>query len=149
MLVIELYEDTISYENENIYGSFHFKDNNFVFPSNDWNDFIVIVFCWWSDSLINIFDKKKYIEELMFMDGDFRIRIEHFEDNFLNLFFIEGDLIKRKIKVDRKEFLSDFLKNSNLLLRHINQIGIQDNNDIKCLTSNYSLLHEIIKKETR
>jgi len=63
-------------ENESITGVIYFDFDSYQFPEKGWNDFIVVVLCWWLSSLKNIISCWSDSEELRFMDGSLYICVK-------------------------------------------------------------------------
>ncbi len=58
-----------------ITGAICFQFGEKAFPDPDWNDFVVVVLCWWIESVIQLVDGIKERAELWFMDGPFSVRL--------------------------------------------------------------------------
>ena len=58
-----------------ITGKIYFQFGEKTFPESDWNDFVVVMLCWWLKAVIQMIDGIKENAELLFMDGPFSVRI--------------------------------------------------------------------------
>lgn len=135
--------DKVVKENEKIYGVFFFKKNNeFYFPSSDWNDFILVVFTWWSESLIKLLSRETLCEYLEFMDGDFRVKIEYNKPKQFKLLFIKGDELKGVQEVNSKKFIENFTEKMGELLFTIKGLNFCSS-DLENLEKNYKRLQLI------
>jgi hypothetical protein len=56
-------------------GVIYFQFGEKTFPEPDWNDFVIVVLCWWLEAVIQMVDGVKENAELWFMDGPFYVRI--------------------------------------------------------------------------
>lgn len=105
---------------------FSIRSENFFFPEENWNDFIVIVLTWWHNSLIRIKNSKsKIIEELDFMDGSFAVKVTKINDEIATLAFIHERLSSSEIEhtciVNISQMIESLLQSTNELLKVIHQ----------------------------
>jgi hypothetical protein len=59
-----------------IFGEMAVQVGDKQFPDPDWNDFIVVVLGWWSETCTSLLAGSSHSEELWFMDGPFLLTIE-------------------------------------------------------------------------
>jgi len=58
-----------------ITGVIYFQFGEKAFPAPEWNDFVVVMLCWWLEAVVQVVDGIKEMAELWFMDGPFYVRI--------------------------------------------------------------------------
>lgn len=76
---------------------FDFGDG-YRFPEQGWNDFVVIVLCWWLSSLKRLVCSNSDEEEFRFMDGPLAIKIKRRSDNFVSMeFFNESTRVDESL----------------------------------------------------
>lgn len=142
---LKIKKDTISNNKNSVFGVVYFHENDFYFPDKNWNDFIIILFEWWSSSIFKLLNNESISEDLSFMDGPFVVRIKYLEENFFELFFInQDDTILKTNKVYIEEFITDFLKITNYLIRQVDQMKLS-NEDVKQLKVGYKKLQKLYK----
>ncbi|MFS0840581.1 hypothetical protein [Paenibacillus sp. 1P03SA] len=91
-----------------ITGEIYFQFENFYFPEHGWNDFIVVILCWWNKSVGTLeVSSVGTTVEFLFMDGPFYVRGVKSGDKKVTLNFlrrkIEGFeiLASKEIEIDR------------------------------------------------
>ncbi|TSE03148.1 hypothetical protein [Aquimarina algiphila] len=140
-LLIEV--DTISTNNNSIFGIVYFKENDFVFPDKSWNDFVVVTTGWWCSNILKLLNNESICEDLSFMDGPYTLRAKYVEEGVFELVCIEqDDIVLEVFKVAINEFVTDFLKKVNSLIRQLQVMKIK-NEDVKQLEDNYTNLQRI------
>ena len=143
---IEIDLETIALDKNQIFGHLYFQEDDFFFPSKDWNEFIVIVLNWWCESLISLLENKALIGELDFMDGPFSVKVNFIEESIFNLFFKKNNEILYSYQVNSLKFTKEFLKQVNALLRNIKGLDEANNRDVEKLIKNYKTLRLTLKK---
>ncbi len=140
---LRIKEGTISKNKDSVFGVVYFQENDFYFPDENWNDFIVILFEWWSSSIFKLLNNESISEDLSFMDGPFMVRVKYIEEDFFELFFVDqDDIILETYKVNIKEFVTSFLQKTNYLIRQLHSMKIT-NEDVKQLEKNYQKIQKI------
>jgi hypothetical protein len=142
-MAIKIDLDSISIEVNKIFGNIYFENENIVFPERQWNDFILIVVNWWLESLSKFVADKSLSVELFFMDGSFSIKINRLDDNILKLYFVSENQIKGTETVLMRNFVKDFLKEANTLIRFINKLD-KNNEELGLLKKNYDKLKTLM-----
>lgn len=143
-ILIEI--ESIYQKNEKIFGNICFHENQYYFPSKDWNDFLLVILNWWSASVIRILKNESISDEFSFMDGPFTIKVSHLKEGILSLSAVnEKDSILQQFEVSIQDFIDDFLFNLNTVLRRLGELSL-DNEEVMLLKSNYKKLQEISKE---
>ena len=125
---------------------FAVSSENFFFPEENWNDFIVIVLTWWHHSLIRIkHSQPKITEELIFMDGSFSVEVTKINDELAALAFIHEKLSSTEIEhtctVNISQMIESLLQSTNELLKVIHQNHWQSE-EIEELEKVYEILKD-------
>ncbi|MCC4230071.1 hypothetical protein [Zunongwangia profunda] len=126
---------------DKIFGNIYFGDNEYVFPEKEWNDFVVIIFNWWSESILKLLKKVSIEEELDFMDGPASVKVQFLENNSFCLYFVLNNEVVNSIEVDVRLFTKEFLNTINLLIRTIKENKWADE-EIDSLLENYKRLQK-------
>jgi len=137
--------NSISKEGGNVFGIIYFQHESMIFPEKNWNDFIVIILNWWSDALLKLIGNESISAELLFMDGPFSVKVNYLDDKTLKLYFINEDDIIGNAEVLIQDFIKDFLKEVNSLIRFINAKDWNDE-EIDLLKKNYNNLYHSFKQ---
>ena len=128
-------------EGDKIFGNIYFENDDVIFPEKNWNDFVVVIVNWWSESLYRLINNETVSEELEFMDGPLSIKINFFNENKFDLFFVNNGKVQFNTNVKMDEFVGLFIKELNSLIRFINDNN-WENNDVTLLKSNYKKLSD-------
>lgn len=110
--------------------------NEVYFPEKNWDDFVLIIFSWWSDSIINLLNGSTH-EDFCFMDGDFNFKINVFNERLFIINFYHNSLEIQSITLDKSTFYSEIKKNLNILLRYIDILNFTRNSDTVKLMENF------------
>jgi len=85
------------------------KEDNFFFPQNEWNDFILVVLSWWSREIIHLLNGDIEIGSFCFMDGGYEFLIGKNPNNTYYLQCINNPfnpkIVYEIIEIDINEFL--------------------------------------------
>ncbi len=96
-----------------VIGIIAFQFNGYYFPSEKWYDFPVRLLGCWLEETSLLFEKKKGLVNLPFMDGPYQLRLEDAGQNIL-----EAECIERSIQIERcvcrrtlvlRDFLNDIV----------------------------------------
>lgn len=131
-------------EEDKIFGNIYFENDDFIFPEKDWNDFVVVVVNWWSDSIYKLINNETISEELLFMDGPLSVKINFLKENQFELFFINAGDIQHNSIVKMDEFVGLFIKELNSLIRFISNNNWIDD-EISLLEKNYKRLSDKLR----
>lgn len=66
-------------------GIIFFDFDDFKFPEDGWNDFVLVVLTWWLNAIDNLMFSGVIAEELRFMDGPFFLRVERTSGAFCDV----------------------------------------------------------------
>lgn len=138
---INLDLNSISKEGKNIFGIIHFKNKDFFFPEKNWSDFIVIIMNWWSNAILKLLKNEVLSAELSFMDGPFLVKINYSDEHYITFYFVNNDKIIDTQKVLFEEFVNNFIKTINSLIRTLNQKSLHDH-EVEILKKNHEKLHK-------
>ena len=128
-------------DGDKIFGNIYFGDNEYAFPEKEWNDFVVIILNWWSESILKLLKNVSIEEELDFMDGSASVKVQFLKNNSFSLYFILNNEVVNSSEVDVRLFTKDFLNNLNLLIRIIKENKWADE-EIDSLLENYKRLQK-------
>lgn len=99
----------------------YFDFGNFKFPEEGWSDFIVVIGCWWLDSISKLIKGWESEIELCFMDGPMLIKLTMSDGNNILLECIDqggrSDVIEYQKKYTLDSITKALLSNSNSILR--------------------------------
>ena len=132
---------SISKQGQSVFGEIYFKDDDILFPEENWNDFIVVILNWWLEELTKFTKNEKTTAELLFMDGPLSVKINHFDDKTLKFFFTHNDKIIKSLLVETENFIKFFLIEVNTLILFLEK-NKWDNDEIRKLVKNYALLSQ-------
>ena len=96
------------------------------FPEVGWNDFVLVLFEWWSDAVLRIMRDETTIERLRFMDGPFSLLVEKCGVD-LKILLVDGrygEHAGREIHVAKEELCRAILDSAGGLCRHCRSVGI-------------------------
>ena len=137
---------SITKDGDQIFGEIYFKGHsNFYFPSNDWNDFLVVILNWWCDTIIRLLKNESIQDDFSFMDGPFKVKVGHIKEGILNLTFIhEDETVIKTSEVLINDFLNAYLSEINGLLRYIANANWH-NKEIETLEDKYRKIQKLFK----
>ncbi|MCK0206368.1 hypothetical protein [Ornithobacterium rhinotracheale] len=113
-----------------------YLDNGIYFPEKNWDDFVLIIFAWWSDSIINLLNGSTH-EDFCFMDGNFHFKINVFNERLFTINFYHNNLELQSFVLNKSTFYSEMKRNMNILLRHINILDLKKSNDAIKIMENF------------
>lgn len=73
-----------------ITGVIFFDFTSYQFPEKGWNDFVIVVLCWWLSVLGKITIGKSDSEELRFMDGPLYVKVTKLNNNLCGVECFDG-----------------------------------------------------------
>jgi hypothetical protein len=91
-----------------ITGVIYFDFVNHQFPEKGWNDFIVVVLCWWLSALKSIAFEDSDSEELLFMDGPLYINVKKLNNGLYCVECFDRG-VNRDVKFSAEYQLADIL----------------------------------------
>ena len=136
--------ESIEKDGDKVFGNIYFNDQSFYFPSNDWNDFLIIILNWWCSAMGRLLRNENIQDEFSFMDGPFTVKVAYIKEGVFNLSFFSLDTLKAVYEVPIRDFSNDFLKEVNLLIRRLNQYD-WNNDEIENLKTNHRNLKAVLK----
>lgn len=82
----------------NVIGELYLKVENFCFPEEGWNDFVVVVLGWWQKTIMNIRNSKiGTTHEFDFMDGPLFVKSTKISEDTMELEFTKEKSDSRQI----------------------------------------------------
>ncbi|KAF2080461.1 hypothetical protein [Flavobacterium sharifuzzamanii] len=75
---------------DSITGEIYFKINDFSFPEEGWNDFVIVILNWWLCAFKNFHALNDDSFEMLFMDGPLKVKAKKNESNELEMVFIRS-----------------------------------------------------------
>jgi hypothetical protein len=106
--------DSFNKGRSNFTGEIYFKVDDFFFPEEGWNDFIIIILNWWLCAFKNFDDFNADSFEMLFMDGPLEVKCKRLTNEVLELVFIrryiELNESIRIVKCHEKELKKQLLK---------------------------------------
>lgn len=75
-----------------ITGKIHAEADSIMFPEYEWDDFVVIVLCWWLESISGLIAGREKRCTCEFMDGPFQFNIEVKDLDIWMIQFVERRL---------------------------------------------------------
>ena len=129
-------------DNNTPFSLVYFKTEDSFFPSNDWNDFVLVITSWWCQSLLKLLRNESMSEEFLFMDGPFSVKVQFIENGIFNFLFIKNDdQIIYSHRLDKDLFIANFLKEVNSLIRKLHTLNFS-NEDFEKLQLYYRNLQQ-------
>lgn len=127
--MIELIEIIVNLESFNknrldsITCEIYFKINEFFYPEEGWNDFVIVILNWWLYAFKNFQSLNNDSFEMLFMDGPLKVKAKKNENNELEMVFIRRyidceDCICT-IKCSEENLKKELLKAARKTLREI------------------------------
>lgn len=132
----------------NITGGIYFSYNDQCFPEKCWDDFVVVILGWWHKALLNLIRSPRngVVEEFLFMDGPFLVKVKKLYDDVIKLVFIEERLKSKHIyftcQTSIHHLKNALTKNAKLLLEEIEKRKWKTD-DIDELKRVYNILKNI------
>ena len=102
---------------KSITGNIYFQIDDFFFPEEGWNDFVVIILSWWLRALEN--NKNDF--ELLFMDGPLKIIAKTAKENEISLLFMHGETCVYKTDCTKSDLEKQLLKAAGKTLRKVSE----------------------------
>lgn len=128
-------------------GIIFFEVDGYIFPSNDWYDFVVVLLYWLSKSIIDLIIKKETMIEMDFMEGPLKVSLILDQDDQCTINFIEGEklagdeeIIHRTITVPFSLVKNEVVKACKIVVQSKESGKIPFNDDYKNLKTTYDLL---------
>jgi len=115
----------------------YFDWGDFQFPEPGWSDFVVVVLCWWIQSISKISKGWESEVEFQFMDGPMLIRIYKNEDSQdLEIECVDQrksqEVIERVAKVPLKYLMNQILITAKEVIKACDDFG-WENDDTRLL----------------
>ena len=130
--MIDINFGDITIEDNRIFGIINFKTTESYFPSEDWNDFIIIIMNWWTDAMINIMSNETDEVEFSFMDGPYSLKLHRNGlENLSITFFEQGKQVFNEQTINSIEFLILFMKRLNEIIRELQAKGIANDEVVR------------------
>lgn len=127
-----------------ITGEIYFETSRGGFPEKNWNDFVVVVLSWWTNSLANLLLNDENETNFYFMDGPYRVFVAKSSDNMLKMQFCsdktDGIFDTESISIITMQKI--LLKSCRKALRSISQMEISSAK-IEGLKKSYDILKRI------
>ena len=131
-------------------GVIYFDVDGFLFPEQDWDDFVVSLLVCFSRILVMLkFDKNKNID-VLFQEGPFKVSIELDKENQCTISFIEGEklagdkeIIYKTITIPFESLKKEIVKSCSKALQIKDPKKMSFNEDYRDLEKAYSLLLKV------
>lgn len=130
-----------------IIGNICFSVNNWYFPKENWNDFVVTLLYWITRKLIRLKFKEKQPQEMDFMEGPFKVSIYLDKENQCTINFIEGEklagdneIVHKTITLPFEEVKDEVKKACKILIDMKESKELDFEDDYQKLKESYELL---------
>jgi hypothetical protein len=70
-------------------GTIFFRKGSIEFPTNDWDDFVVVLLEWWLRALMPIVRGEEASAEFLFMEGPYQVNVEAISPTMIVLQFFD------------------------------------------------------------
>jgi hypothetical protein len=71
-----------------ITGIIYWQAGGLSFPDDSWDDFVVVILCWWLQAIVRLAERSSSAESLFFMDGPFETKLS-LEGGLVRVTFVE------------------------------------------------------------
>jgi hypothetical protein len=119
-----------------------YLNDPFLFPEENWNDFVVIILGWWIKNLIRVIQEKPgSTVDFDFMDGPFLVKSKKVTEDTLELKFLENTssdcIIINICNCSLNQIAKSILKSAKRILKVSKEKNwdIDDVNELEKLTS--------------
>lgn len=109
---IKISFDTLSINSrKTITGEIYFSIDDFFFPEQGWNDFVVVILSWWHNSLIKLIQgMNDCVYEFDFMEGPLFVKGTKISNEVIKLEFIKEKLDSKVVYYSCKSSIIQFKK---------------------------------------
>jgi hypothetical protein len=146
-LKLNIRKESLSIESTDVIGVICFSIDNWYFPDKNWDDFVVRLVYWLMKKLIKLHFKEKQPQEMLFMEGDFKVSLTLDKNGQCTVQFIEGEklegdkeIIHKTITVPFEDVKSEVKKACELLLHMKKTKELDFEEDYEKLKEYYDLL---------
>jgi hypothetical protein len=91
-VTLKVLPELITYSPSSTTGVIYFDFGIYQFPETGWNDYVIVVLCWWMSALSGFIANNNKSEELQFMDGPLLILITKQENEMCKIDCAEDDV---------------------------------------------------------
>ena len=130
-----------------VIGIICFSVDDWYFPGENWDDFVVVMLDWLTRELVELTFNKEKIAESPFMEGCFKIALSLDTEGKCIIQFIEGEklagddeIIHKTVTVPFEEVKSEVKKACELLLKMKETKELDFQEDYEKLKESYELL---------
>ena len=143
MLKLKIKDDSIKISFKgNVTGIIYLQYDNFIFPEENWNDFIVILLTDWSKKLINLASKGTSEEVFRFMDGPFFFHIYSL-DKIHEIEFCHSNSTIKRVSFNFMSFVIEFISVLNKIFPKIKNENINIK-ELDLINKNLKILQKYI-----
>lgn len=134
------------YESGSVVGCIFLKTNFVAFPSDDWNDFPVVITGWWMREVMQLLQGETTQASCLFMDGSFQYDIYPQSNGLWRIEFADNSEIENlsvlsRIEVEPRGFIDALLAAANTISKTCQTEG-WNSKDLDRLRQLYSHLNE-------
>lgn len=117
-MFISIIPSTLKNNNDKVSGIIYFTHASHFFPNIYWYDFIVIILCWWINDIRDLRNESKNSAELLFMEGDYLVRVTSNTENRNNwtVDFVVNDKIQESFEINSGKFLKNLKEVANQII---------------------------------
>ena len=112
-------DDIELYQNGNNFGVIYIKINDFLFPQNNWTDFIVIILNWWLCNIEAIKRKRRKTGKFCFMDGPYVVKLKKSENDKIKLKFCDHYKLVIEYEFSIDEIMKEILMKSSEIIEFV------------------------------
>jgi hypothetical protein len=95
--------------NQALRGTIFFRKGSIEFPTNDWDDFVVVLLEWWLRALMPIVRGEEASAELLFMEGPYQVNVEAISPTMIVLQFLDRSSSEFMESDQAQQTLSDLI----------------------------------------